>query len=233
MISLCLTHYNRPSMLWESFRQLIDDDRVSEIVIVDDHSSDELYNTVVWQTKAIGKIKLFRNEQNVGCYHNKKIAVSCATNDFVIIGDSDNVFDKAYVDALFESRRINGSWLKEILLQPEYGMPHFDWTMWRGHMFDRKDVASEIDSLVAQMFNAMNYFVHREEYLRVWEDREEPWTADSLLQNYNWIKNGNSIFVCPDLRYTHRVHSGSHYVEHNKKTGNLYEELIEKFKQLK
>lgn len=42
-ITLALTHWNRFDMLCESFAQVIDDERIGEIVIVDDHSDDGSY----------------------------------------------------------------------------------------------------------------------------------------------------------------------------------------------
>jgi hypothetical protein len=69
--------------------------------------------------------------------------------------------------------------------------------------------------------------------MKVWQPDIDPHTADSLLQNYNWFNAGNKMLVVPGLTYFHRVHDGSHYKQNVHKTGNLYEELIEKIKELK
>ena len=50
-LSLCITNHNRDKMLIESFQQVLNDDRVSEIVIVDDYSEDRYYNRVKELTK--------------------------------------------------------------------------------------------------------------------------------------------------------------------------------------
>jgi glycosyltransferase involved in cell wall biosynthesis len=39
-ISICIPTYNRVEMLFESFAKVIDNDNISEIVIVDDASID-------------------------------------------------------------------------------------------------------------------------------------------------------------------------------------------------
>lgn len=43
MLSLAITHYNRYEMVVESFAQVIDDVRLSEILIMDDCSTDGSY----------------------------------------------------------------------------------------------------------------------------------------------------------------------------------------------
>ncbi len=229
MISLCITTYNRTTLLYESFAQVLNDDRISDIVIVDDCSDVEIWNAICYQLSEMDKVNLYRNEKNIGCYHNKKRAVELATNEGVIIFDSDNIITPKYLDVIpmnvIHSRMV---------VQPIFARPHFDFEKYSG-LFITKDNVSQYanESTFTTALNAMNYFVNRDEYLRVWEERAEPWTADSLLQNYNWLNAGNSIYFCPSLEYEHRVHEGSHYKEHHRKTGNLYNELVQKLKEMR
>lgn len=78
----------------------------------------------------------------------------------------------------------------------------------------------------------MNYFVHRDEYCRVWDGSIEPWTADTIFQNYNWLKAGNKIHVVKGMQYEHLVHPGSHYQNYVHNTGNLYKEIEQKMMRL-
>ena len=83
------------------------------------------------------------------------------------------------------------------------------------------------------MLNAMNFFVNRAEYLRIFDTtKEEPWTADSIYFNYLWLKAGNKIYVTPGMQYDHLVHDGSHYKNNVHKTGNFYNEVVQKLKEL-
>jgi len=66
-LSLCITNHNRDLMLFESFEQVLDDDRVSEIVIVDDKSKSIHWEKVRSYCKDKPKIKLFQNRNNLGC----------------------------------------------------------------------------------------------------------------------------------------------------------------------
>lgn len=232
MISLCIPTYQRTQLLYESFEQVIDDDRISEIIILDDHSDTKVWDEI---RRALPddseKLKLFRNNHNLGCYHNKREVIHIATNPWVWIFDSDNVMTNKCVDAVWN---LKDTWDKNVLLQPEFAKPHFDFRKYSGEFIWARNVSKfVVDPTFTTMLNAMNYFVNREEYLRTFEDRPEPWTADSLLQNYNWLAKGNGIYVTPGLQYEHRVHDGSHYKEHHRKTGNLYNELVEKLKQLR
>jgi glycosyltransferase involved in cell wall biosynthesis len=231
MISLCLTTWNRTDLLYESFRQLVNDDRISEILIVDDASPEEVYHTIYWQTKAIDKVKLYRNETNQDCYKNKRIAVEKASNEWIIIGDSDNIFTPQYINSLFAME----AWATRTVYQPSFAKPHFDFTKYSGKFIDQTNVAHFMeDGTFQTCLNAMNYFVNRDEYLKVWDGSVDPVTSDSIFQNYNWLKAGNSIYVVPGLFYEHRVHNGSHYQNNRARTPRgFHDSIVQKIKDLR
>jgi glycosyltransferase involved in cell wall biosynthesis len=221
-------------MLIESYSHVFDDERISEIIIVDDRSEqrtqDQLIN--IFNSSTGDKIKFFTNTSNLGCYRNKREAISKASNDFVIIFDSDNIITTDYIDRIFER-----PWSKDTIFAPDFAKPHFDYTAFSGNTITNHNI-KEMMLLknFCAMINTMNYFVSRDEYLKVWEDRSEPWTADTALQNYNWLKAGNKIHVLTGLQYEHRIEHTehkSHYQEHNRKTGKLFDEVMGKMKQLR
>lgn len=226
-ISLCITTYNRTDLLYESFRQVLNDDRISEIVIVDDHSTEEIWQSIFWQFNEVPKIKLFRNENNLDCYRNKREAVSKATNEWVIIWDSDNILTTGFLDALPKPR-------KNEIYQPSFAKPNFNFDKYQGMTFYKGSLTPYLsDGTFQTMLNAMNYFVNRDEYLRVWDGSVDPVTSDSIFQNYNWLKAGNSIYVVPGLEYEHRVHEGSHYRNNVRRTPRgFHEEIVNKLKAL-
>lgn len=234
-ISLCLTNYNRVDLLFESFAQVIDDERISEIVISDDCSDLTIYQQVKGTVSALNalygdKIRLFRNINNRDCYENKMIAISLASNEFCIIFDSDNTLDKSYLDRIYEIPQ----WDNHTAYMPCFAQPLFNYQAYEGITLTKENIAEYIDKpMVSTCCNCMNYFVNREQYLKSWQKDITPHTADSLLQNYNWLKDGNKIFIVPNLFYTHLVHDGSHYKNNVHLTGNLYQEIEEKIKQLK
>lgn len=232
-VSVCLTHYNRVEMLYEAVSPFLQDPRVTEIVISDDASHLELYNTIYWQFASVDKVKIFRNETNQDCYLNKKLAIERATNEWVAILDSDNRFDKEYID------RLENLWVAGLndktVYQPEFAKPHFDFKHLSGVNLNRGNIAQWIDKgNTGTLLNAFNYFVNRSEYLKVFDGSIDPVTSDSIFHNYNWLKGGNSIYIVPGLQYEHRVHNGSHYQANVKRTQpGFHESIMQKLRELK
>ena len=229
-ISICIPTFERDEMLLDSFRSVHDDERVSEVVIVDDCSRIEQFNRVAGLLAPFKKVRLFRNAVNKDCYANKMESLFRATNDFCILLDSDNIIDIEYLDKIYEFPE----WDAKIAYMPSFARPLFSYVAYEGVTFDKSNIAEYIDKpMVSTCLNCTNYFVNRHEYARVWQDNIVPHTADSILQNYNWLNAGNGIHVVPGLSYYHRVHDGSHYKQNVHKTGRLYAEIEQKIKILK
>jgi len=232
-ISICFTHWNRVEMLYDAIRPFLQDSRVTEIVISDDASHLELYNTMYWQYASVDKVKIFRNNNNIDCYHNKAKAIELATNEWVCILDSDNLFNKEFVD------RLENLWVaglnEKTVYQPEFAKPHFDFRHLAGVNLNKGNVANYIhDDRTQTCLNAFNYFVNRAEYLKVFDPDMKPVTSDSIYHNYRWLDAGNSIYIVPGLSYQHRVHNGSHYQQNVRRTPDgLHESIIEKLKAMK
>jgi glycosyltransferase involved in cell wall biosynthesis len=229
-ISLVITSYNRDQMTVNAYSRVIDDERIGEVVIVDDCST-ERFKDRLRRLAQHPKVKLFFNQKNLGCYRNKHYAISQAANEYVIILDSDNTIDKSYIDAIY-----NQQWDRKKIIAPDFAKPHFDYTSFSGKTIDRHTVKQYIPAASKTRFdcliNTMNYFVHRDEYLRVWDGSIEPWTADTIYQNYQWIKAGNYMYVAMGMQYDHLVHDGSHYRNNVQHTGNLYKEIEQKLMRL-
>jgi glycosyltransferase involved in cell wall biosynthesis len=227
-ISLCITTYNRYESTIKSFEKVIDNPYISEIIISDDHSEDSSYYNLTHRFSRNKKVKLFRNEKNIGCYLNKRKSVELASCRWVIIFDSDNEMDENYIDALRKQL-----WLPNMILQPSYGKPVFDFREFEKEMISRFNVAEFMDrKMFSTMLNAHNFFINRGEYLRVFDDSIEPWTSDSEWFMLKWLEAGNLIYVTPGLEYIHNIHDHSHYKTHHKKTGTLHEEILFKLRNL-
>ncbi len=225
-ISLCLTTFNRTELLFESFADVIDDERISEIVIVDDFSDPDCYIKIENKFQDNKKVKIFRNSQNIDCYRNKKEAISAATNEWVIILDSDNILKKQYID------RVEQLWISGLnpktIYQPSFAEPHFDFRKYESFLIDKSNIGKYmVDATFSTMLNAMNYFVNREKYIEVWDGSIDPVTSDSIYQNLNWFKAGFNMYVVPGLSYTHRVHDGSHYQHNVRRTPKGFHQQVE------
>jgi len=230
-MTAAFTNYNRTDLLFEAIAPFLADERITEIVISDDQSSDDVYQTVLWKYNGVDKVKIYRNETNLDCYKNKRQAVSLATNEWVLLLDSDNIFSPEFIETIFSQQPFNKTWA----YAPEWARPHFNFRAIAGTGISKNNVASILpNGSCSTMLNAMNYLVNRDEFLRVWDGSVDPVTSDSLFQNYNWLKGGNTIYVVPELQYDHRVHDGSHYQKNVRRTpSGFHDSIIEKLKNMK
>lgn len=228
-ITIALTTYNRFQFLIESIAQVINDSRVGEIVICDDASSDGSYRQICQYYRNHPKVRVTRNQENVDCYRNKQIAVSLVSNEWVILFDSDNILSTSYLEVLYARE-----WQSRTAYLPEFAMPHFDYTAFSDNTINQTNVAGWMkQKYFATALNTANYFFQRDEYLRVWDSSVDPHTADSIFQNYNWLKAGNSLYIVPGLRYHHRVHHNSHFKLNVHKTGKFADEVEAKLKAMR
>jgi len=237
-VALCITNYNRVDLLFKSFENIITDPRIGEIIISDDCSDDKFYREVAGEFQAmnVGKMILFKNGKNLGCYHNKAMALSKVDPEYqyAIILDSDNVIDTSYLDALFEVPE--QYWDGKTILAPEFARPHFNYAPFAASYLTKDSIKQHIPTMADTRFdcliNCANYVVPVKEYLRVFDPNFNPWTCDTVYQLYNWLKAGNAMYVVPGMQYDHLIHDGSHYKEHNRKVPGLFNEITGKIMAL-
>lgn len=219
-LTFAITVYNRWELLLESFAGIIDDPRIDEILICDDHSADEYWNKIKDLGKFNPKIKVIRQLENRGMLENKRDAIYYSKNEWVIIADSDNVFTKEYIDNIPQIRR------PQTIYSPSFGRPNFDYRLYQGQHITKEVVQQHINEDMFNCFlNTFNCVVHRETFLSVWQKNDVK-SADSIWFNYLWLKAGNGFYICPRMWYDHRVHSGSGFLAD-------YDESMEKAKSIK
>lgn len=225
-LTLAITVYNRYEMLLESFANVIDDDRIDQILIMDDHSDEEYWKKIKDLPAYNPKIKVVRQLQNRGMSVNKRDAIFNSKNEWVIIGDSDNVFGKDYVDALFKGT----DWASRVIHCPEFAKPHFDYRnipqVYNIKHFGKPDFSNP---MVSCFFNTCNYVVNREKYLSVWQENKGVIASDTIWFNYLWLKAGNYFDIVDNMQYVHRVHDGSGFmkeVDYNMKKAEEIKQLI-------
>jgi glycosyltransferase involved in cell wall biosynthesis len=234
-LSLCITTFNRFELLKESYAQVINDPRISEIIIVDDCSTEPGIKEKV-NSLAGGKVKVYHQAQNRGMSRNKADAISYASNEWVIIFDSDNVIGKDYLDA-FYSFAVEGDTIvtfgqirpvEKFIFCPDFAKPEFNYRDFRcgnggigmrSGIYAARECAFEIknDSFNC-LLNTCNYVVHRDNYLDTYQYNPDHIASDTIWYNYNHLKEGGLFVVVPDMQYYHRVHKGSGFlqgVDHN------------------
>jgi len=229
-ITLAITNYNRFELLVKSFEQVLNDERIDEIIIVDDHSKKEILDKIVAEFNSHPKVYIYSNPRTLGVYKNKHESVELSSNEWVIVFDSDNIIDTNYIDALYKIKE----WQPKTVYCPDFAKPKFDYRHFAGKLIYRSTAASffklpQFDCLI----NTMNCFVNRDEYLRHFDPETEPSAADSAYFNYRWLMAGNSMYVVPGLEYEHLVHSGSHYVQNIGTSNKFHTQMMNAFKTMK
>lgn len=209
-ISLCLTNYNRFESLIMAFEKVIDDDRISEIIISDDKSDIDICNRLRNRFENNSKVKIHRNDINIGMSLNKCKAISLATNEWVIILDSDNIIDADYIDSLYDLLE----WNIDTIYQPDWAWENFDFRAYSGMLIDKDSNKKYLNEPMYYCFlNACNYFVHKKRYIETYEHNSEIKEVDTMWHNYNHLKAGGKFYFVPEMKYVHTVHDGSGWLK--------------------
>jgi glycosyltransferase involved in cell wall biosynthesis len=231
-LSLCITNYNRTDKVIRAFEQVVNDDRISEIIIVDDCSHISHFQELVRLTDPFGpKVKIYRNSENLGMSLNKVESIKKASNDWCILFDSDNIIDSNYLDALFECKNSHFDNYQNTIFCPDFAKPQFNYTSYCRLLLNSLTIQPFLhDSEMGCLLNTCNYVVNKHSYLEVFEFNPEIMGTDTLWFNYLWLKSGKYFYVVPGMQYQHEVHDGSEWLKHasyNLKKGEEIIELIE------
>lgn len=214
-ISLAITNYNREELLIESFVNVLNDGRIKEIVISDDHSDSFLYERLCAYFSKRGEVKMFRNDENVNMSLNKKLAIERCQPGFVLILDSDNIVYPDYLTALYKLSTLDDN----TIYLPCFAEPNFDFRVYSGLIISKDNVAKRMDEAMFRvMLNCCNYVVNRDSYIRRYQHNPNILGADTIHFAYNWLKDGGLMYVVPEMQYYHRV---EHNHENEPKSGFL------------
>ena len=223
-LSLVLTNHNRLETITRSIQEVYD---VVDEIIVNDDASDKLYggknihDALTEWCKQYPKVKLYRNEKNVGAFHNKHLALEKATNDWCILLDSDNFLPRRYVEVLKSTE------LKEnTIYNPCTSIVNGNRWEFTPRLWGKEDIKSVPRE--GHLFNGGNYLVPRKKYLEISKD----WLGhinyiEVAVFAYLWMKEGNYINVLKDLEYYHASSDDSFYKSHVKYHNAMKEYLVE------
>lgn len=208
-ISLVITTYNRfDTFLFKNLLYYLENPYIKEIVIYDDCSDDYEKIRNYFQND---KIKLYRQDKNVGALKNKINACQKATKEWICLMDSDNFCDITYFEALLDYWNKNGS-NTNYIYQPQKGFPAQDFTKYIRCVIN-KDIWNSLEDEC--LVNNGNYVFHKSivKYVELILDEDiNTYAIDVKYMNYYWIKSGISIIIVPDMYYDHTIHPGSLYI---------------------
>ena len=210
-ISLCITTFERYDLTIKSFEKVIDDPRIDDIVILDDDSKNGDCEKLQKYFEGNEKVRLLRQFHNRGMSLNKRDAISYAGNEFVLLWDSDNIFDASYLDALDTIGELRA----DTIYCPDFARPKFNFKHFGGQIFDRSNIKDLVsDSMGNVSANTCNYVVPRDEYLRVYQHNPEMKATDTVYFALLWLKAGNKFHIVKDMEYDHLTHPQSGFLQH-------------------
>jgi len=240
-ISFVITAYNEFSDIHpgkhiaKCIQVPLKDNRVEEIVVVDDHSEEKDYSKLKDFLSKFDKIKLHRHEENFGVFGTKLSAIMHANCDWVMSIDSDNYINRLYIDRIYQQ-----NWKPTCIYYASFAEPNFDFRQWAGKELNTSDIVDILitnDKLVSPFLNDGNGFLNKNEYIRIFSkfgtrrfdlkqtnylNRNENIrnsiymrnvydALDSNFINKTWLLNGNTIKHIEGARYYHSIDSDSSY----------------------
>jgi len=244
MISICIPTYNRTNMVLESFSEIIDNEIISEIIIVDDNSVIDMYNDLSKMINNLNsnKIKLFRNEKNKKAFLNKIESVSRAENDWVIILDSDNILTRDYIDSIPSELDETTFYLPS---RARCDSPYLDYRDFVNINIDKNDYKNlDMNNVKVQcLLNTGNYLVNKKTYLKAFELEEnilECYALDPFYHTYLCFKNIDNfkLNIVTGMEYYHRLHNGgglesnSYYIENSYNSSQFQKQLVNRILEL-
>ncbi|HMO34121.1 MAG TPA: glycosyltransferase family A protein [Lacibacter sp.] len=138
-ISVLMTAYNRERYIAEAIESvLVQDYPHFELIIVDDGSKDNTVEIAQGYSGRDTRVRLFRNESNLGDYPNRNKAASYATGDLLMYVDSD---DSILPDALSYI-------ISQFQLNPHAGYA----TIYKGQIFQPPLVLSSEEAVRTHLF---------------------------------------------------------------------------------
>jgi len=247
-ISLAIPFFNTSKFIKELLNEFVlNDERISEIIILDDKSKDIEYEKLLEIIKNIdsNKIKVFRNKENLNIPLNKIEVLKYCNNDWIFLVDSDNYIVKETIDILYSLPEWKENYIYAPTNVKRIGRPsnQFNFTRYNDVIFnkDKLKTMDFFDRKLVCFMNMCNYFLNRKSYLKCMDDNLyiindiinsigpqllAPW--DSVLLFSIWLSaNNNNILGVNGLIYYHRLYRSSTFYRSNKsKMGYVFSKCI-------
>jgi glycosyltransferase involved in cell wall biosynthesis len=213
-VSLAVAVFNRPTLVIKALARPLRDPRIDDIVVHDDGSAPDQFEIMARNLRDLSpKIRIQCSRINEGPLHAKFRAVEGCRNPWVILLDSDNAIERAYVNAIFALER----WDEDTIYCPDFARPHFDFRTFDGQRIDlaaaRRLLLAPNRRQIMTLLNTGNYFLNRARYLSALSEsvRYRINAVDVLAANYMWLRTGGVLELVHGMSYQHLVHPDSHY----------------------
>lgn len=223
-ISLAIPFYNTSKFFLDCIKYSLNNEFISEIVVNDDCSTENEWNELnkIVTSQNTSKIKVFKNEINLGSFRNKYQTVSRCSNSWVYLLDSDNhPFENSYslIEGVFADDPM-------IVYSPQHlyckndEVEDYEIISDYNFKYDSIGVEETKDMIFKQtkwfdwFFNSGNYIVNRNTYLAALEDPYKNkdailLDADTAVSFYFLLKYGVKFKIIKNLAHHHRLRKDS------------------------
>jgi hypothetical protein len=199
----------------------LDHPKIQCVVICDENGND--ISKILESDHSMNpKLRLYTNSSVLGVYGNKRECLSNAPTDWVAVLDSDNFFDPEFFDAFFLAVERDGPNAKTIYcagqnerLDLETGKVEDKTKQFSGMLISRSNWNSVIG------MPGWNFLLN--DGNSIWPKsvishfppipEERIVGTDSIFCMKRAIEAGYTLCVEPTMKYTHTVHSGSHWLQ--------------------
>ena len=223
--TLAITTMNKFSLLKETLPFHASIPEIDEIVINDDGDSD--YTQI--KNLNIPKVKCFKNKTNLGVFRNKIKTLSLASNDWIILLDSDNKLDQKYIDSI---KTIDLD--ENVVYCPTFAMPELNYEILNNTYVTKNNFLSLLSQRVYDAaFNTCNFLISKkvanclltesEDYIS--EYNYIPNAHDSVVINYLILKNNFKLYFLKNMHYHHTMGVNGNYVQ-SYKSSKPFSEVI-------
>jgi glycosyltransferase involved in cell wall biosynthesis len=220
-ITIAIPTMRRWSFLKDSVPAYVARPEVAEVIICDETGEDyELLQAAFGHLQsAKNKLRLYKNEQRLGIYENKKKCLSLATTTWVALLDSDNIFGDDWFEALpymdfsDEKRIFASADFKSVNVKT--GAITYECRKFRGLVLDPRTWNETLEQPKWNfLLNDGNWIVPRSVIDCLPDVRSESLlAADAIFMARCFVKGGYCIYYVPGLEYTHLVHPGSSWLQ--------------------
>lgn len=213
-ISVVIPFYNTAHYVKTMIDLLIKDERINDVVIVDDCSEEGQYESLA-KIANHPKIKLYKNEKNLGEFKTRILGAERARCRWIIVLDGDNVLLPEYLDAI----EAIPYWRDDVIYCPDYGTNNkIDYRKLSGCYLgpgNIKRFLGDYSYLVAMMLGTGNYFLNRGAYINTAkpiQDIDKKKYSDFYF-NGEWLKK-NKMYMVKGMHYIHRIRKNSAWLEY-------------------
>jgi len=236
-ISVCIPFYNTFDLTKKTIDVLVKCEFINEIIVSDNCS----YKPFEYKNL---KVRVYRNDNNIGALKNKFKVVQYANNNWVYLLDSDNFIEPKVFKKIYEflnNAKLNKNTiyspskliLEDIDLNKKLNKKIIKYNF-KDKIIDFSLVAKYLDRVkyFDWFLNTGNYVVNRENYIKcgkqMFRDKELKYTqADSLVFSYYWLKSGKKIHILDNFYYFHRLLKNSYsHDKNNHKSVQIYKNFF-------